>query len=44
LGVIEERFSELFGLLDEKYGGAVDGLRSDLDAHRFDGSIHAPRT
>jgi outer membrane murein-binding lipoprotein Lpp len=42
-GVIEERFAQYFGLLDEKYGGAVGELRSDLDAHRFDRSIHVPR-
>jgi hypothetical protein len=43
LGVIEERFVNLFGLLDDKYGGATSELRRDLDEHRFDRSIHLPR-
>lgn len=43
LGVIEERFAELFGLLDEKHSGAVSELRADLDAHRHDRSIHVSR-
>lgn len=43
LGVIEERFTTLFGLLDEKYGQKIAELREDLDSHRNDTEIHLPR-
>lgn len=40
LGVIEERFNELFGLLDDKFSAKANELRADLDEHRFDTAIH----
>jgi hypothetical protein len=43
VGVIEERFVQLFGLPDEMYRGAVSELRTDRDSHRFDIPIHVPR-
>jgi chromosome segregation ATPase len=40
VGFAEERFVELFGLLDEKYGGVTKELRSDLDAHIANKIVH----
>ncbi len=42
--VVEEHFTQLFGLLDEKYKDVpekVIALRRDLDEHVSDGSLHA---
>jgi len=40
VGSALERFSEIFGVVDEKYGTLVGGVRQDLDEHRFDRSLH----
>ena len=43
LGVIEERFTELFGLLDDKYRSETTALRRDLDGHVNDTTVHVQR-